>query len=66
MHAVARDEIAQMQAELVVGIRRDMMEFIDRDQPVVEGFDPELVDGEAEGRMGADQHLVAAFEERAE
>ena len=39
------------------------MEFVHGDQPVVESLDPEFVDGEAERRMGADQHLVAAVEE---
>jgi hypothetical protein len=40
-----------------------VVELIYRDQPVVERLDPELVHGEAEGRVGADQHLVIAFEE---
>ena len=55
-----------MLAELVVGVGRDMVELVHRDQPVVERLDAELVDGEAEGRMGADQHLVAAGEKRAD
>ena len=66
MHLVAGDELAEMLAELVVGIGRDMVELVHGDQPVVERLDAELVDGEAEGRMGADQHLVVAFEERAD
>src|SRR5215472_18637820 len=53
-----------MQAELVVGVGRDVMELINRNQPVVECFHPEPVHGEAEGRMGADQNLVAAIEKR--
>ena len=53
-----------MQAELVVGIGRDVVELVHRDQPVVERLDAELLHGEAEGRMGADQHLVGALEER--
>ena len=57
---------AEMQAELVVGIGRDVVELVHGDQPVVERLDAELVHGEAEGRMGADQHLVVAFEERAD
>ena len=61
MHTVTGDEIAQMDAELVVGIGRDVVELIHSDQPLVESRDPEFVDGEAEGRMGANQHLVAAF-----
>ena len=57
---------AEMQAELVVGVGRDVVKLVHGDQPVVERLDAELVDGEAEGRMGADQHLVVAFEERAD
>ena len=64
MHAVAGDELAEMQAELVVGIGRDVVELVHGDQPVVERLDAEPVHGEAEGRMGADQHLVVAFEKR--
>jgi hypothetical protein len=30
-----------------------VVEFIHRDQPVVEGFDPKPVHSKAEGRMGA-------------
>ena len=55
-----------MQAELVVGIGRDVVKLVHGDQPVVERLDAELVDGEAERRVGADQHLVAAFEKRAD
>ena len=66
MRAVAGDEAAEMQAELVVGIGGDVMELVDRDQPVVERLDAELVDREAEGRVRADQHLVAALEKRAD
>ena len=57
---------AEMQAQLVVGVGRDVVELVHRDQPVVERLDAELVHGEAEGRVGADQHLVVAFEERAD
>ena len=42
-----------------------MVELVHGDQPVVERLDAELVDGEAEGGMGADQHLVVAVKERA-
>ena len=66
MHLVARDELPEMLAQLVVGIGRNVVELVHRDQPVVERLDAELIDGEAEGRVGADQHLVVAFEERAD
>ena len=61
MRLVAGDEMAEMHAELVVGIGGDMVEFIHRDQPVVESLNPKFVDGEAKGRMGADQHLDRRF-----
>ena len=57
---------AEMLAELVVGIGRDVVELVHGDQPVVERLHAELVHGEAEGGVGADQHLVVAFEERAD
>ena len=40
------------------------MELVHGDQPVVKGFHSELVHGEAEGGMGAHQHLVPAVEKR--
>ncbi len=42
------------------------MELVHRDQPVVERLDAEPVDREAEGGVGADEHLVVALEERAD
>ena len=66
MHLVAGDELAEMLAELVVGIGRDVVKLVHGDQPIVERLDAELVHGEAESRMGADQHLVVAFEECAD
>ena len=64
MRLVACNELAEMRAQLVVGIDRDVMELIHGDQPVVKGFHSELVHGEAEGGMGAHQHLVPAVEKR--
>ena len=37
-----------------------VMELVDGDQAVIEGLDAQLVDGEAEGGMGADQDLFRA------
>ena len=62
MHPVAGDELAEMQAELVVGVGRHMMKFVYGNQPVVEFLDPELVHCEAERGMGADQHVVATIQ----
>lgn len=42
------------------------MELVYRDQPVIEGLDAEPIHGEAEGGMGADQHLVIASQKCAE
>ena len=58
-----REELPQVQAELVVRVGRNVVELIDRDQSVVERLHAVGIDREAEGRMGADQHLVVAFEE---
>ena len=66
MHAVAGDEVVEVQAKLVVRVGRDVMEFIDGDQPVVEGLDAELVDREPERRVGADEDLIGAGEEGAD
>ena len=41
------------------------MELVHRDQPVVERLDAEPIDREAEGGVGADEHLVVALQERA-
>ena len=63
MHLVAGDERPEMLPELAVRVGRNVVELVHRDQPVVELLDAELVYGEAEGRMGADEHLVVAVEE---
>ena len=53
-----------MFAKPVVGIGRDMVKLVDRDQPAVEGVDAEPVDGETEGGVSADHDPVVAFEKR--
>ena len=40
------------------------MKLIHCNQSVIEGFDAKFVDGKAESRVGADQHLVVALQER--
>ena len=64
MTPVTGDEVTEMQSKLIVWIDRDVMELVHRDQPIVEGFDPEFVYGEAKSSVRADQHLVLAVEER--
>ena len=65
MHPVTRDHRAQMRAQLVVGVGRDVVEFVHRDQPIIERLDTILFDGEPEGGVGADQNLVGAGKKRA-
>src|SRR5689334_14615900 len=66
MHLVAGDEGPKVLPELALGVGGNVMKFINRDQPVVKLLDTELVHGEAEGSVGADQHPFVAIEERAE
>jgi hypothetical protein len=65
MHLVARDELAKVLAQLVVGVGGDVVELVHRDQRLSNASMPKPVHREAEGRMGADQHLVIAFKETA-
>jgi siroheme synthase len=60
VHLVPRDELAEVLAELVVRVGRNVVELVHGDQPVVERLHAELLHREAEGGMGADQHLVVA------
>src|SRR3546814_6760004 len=53
-------------AQLVAGVGGNMVELVHRDQPIIEGGDAEFLHREAEGGMGADQHLVVAFQKRAD
>ena len=66
MHPIAGDEIVELFTQDVVFAGRDVVEFIDGDQPIIKRFDPELLDGEPERRMGADQYLIAALKECAD
>ena len=61
-----REELPEVQAELVIRVGRNVVELIDRNQSVVERLHAVGIDREAECRMGADQHLVVAFEECAQ
>ena len=63
MCLVAGDDLAEMDAQLVVRISRDMVELVHGDQPTVERFDTETVHGETEGRVRADQNRIFAFQE---
>ncbi len=60
------DELTQVRTELVVGVRRNVVELVHGDKPVVELLHAVGIDREAKSRMGADQHLVLAVEKRAQ
>lgn len=62
---VANDEGRELRTQPVVRAGGDVMEFIHRDQPVIESFNAKFVHGKAEGRVGAYQHRIAAFQELA-
>src|SRR3546814_224648 len=66
MHFIPRDELRKVLAQLVAGVGGNMVELVHRDQPIIEGGDAEFLHREAEGGMGADQHLVVAFQKRAD
>ncbi|MCY1249321.1 hypothetical protein D9M72_628420 [compost metagenome] len=66
MNATPFDELPEMQAELVVGVGRNVVELIDGDQPVVELLHAIRIDCEAERRVCADQHFVGALKESAD
>ena len=53
---------AQMRAELVVGIGRDMMKFVNCDKPIIKSLYAKLLHCESKCRMCANKHLVFAGE----
>ena len=57
------DEPGELAAQHVVRVAADVVELVHRDQALVEGGDAVGLHREAEGGMGADQHLVAALQE---
>ena len=63
MGFVAGDEGAELPAKFVVRIGRDVVKFINGDEAVIEGLHSVLLDGKAEGGMGADEHAIIAVKE---
>ena len=63
MDFVARDELAELTAQAVIRIAADVMKFVNRDQPIVERLDAQIIDGEPKGRVRAHQHWVTARKE---
>src|SRR5262249_36568900 len=59
MGLAVRNQLTHLRAEDVTFVHTDMVEFVDSDQPIVESFDAELLEGEAESRMRADHRSVA-------
>jgi len=54
--------LPEMQAKLVVRIRRDVVKLVHGDQVIIEGLHAIGIDCEAERRVGADQHLSVALQ----
>ena len=57
---VPAQELRELPAQHVIAVGRNVVEFIDGDQPIVERHDAQLIDGEPERGMGADQDALAA------
>lgn len=66
MNLAAFEKLLELAAEAVLGVRRDVVEFVDGDHPIVEGFDAEAFDGEAEGRVRAYEELVVTLQKFAD
>src|ERR1017187_4266185 len=66
MHTVAGNELAQVRAQLVVRVHGNVVELVHGNQSVVELLHAELIDGEAERRMSANENLVVAFQKCAD
>jgi hypothetical protein len=57
------DQLPHMLAQLVTWVGQDVVKFIHRDEPIIEGLDAEFIDGEAKRRVRADQDFVFAAKE---
>src|SRR3546814_12215198 len=66
MHLVASDKLTKLFAQHIIWVGGNMVKLVHRDQAVVERLHAEALHREAEGGMGADQHLVITFKERAD
>ncbi len=64
VNLVPGQQFGQLRAQSVIWVGRHMVEFIDSDQAIVEGLNPEFLNCVAEGRVGADEDAVLAIEER--
>ena len=57
---------AELAAQTVIGIAANVMKLINGDQPIIEGSDPQFINGKAEGRVGANQHRITTHKEFAD
>ena len=64
MNLVPCDQLGELRAKLVLGVRGNVVELIHGDEAIIERLDAELLDSVSEGRMGTDEHLILALEER--
>ena len=62
MDLVASHELADVVTEPIIGVRRNVMKLVDRDQPVVKRLDAEPLHGEAQRRVRTDEDLIRAGE----
>src|ERR1017187_13944 len=66
MHFIASNKLAKVLAKFVIGVRRNMVEFVDGDKAVVERRDSKFLDSKAKGRVGANQDFIVTFQEGAD
>src|SRR3546814_3440600 len=66
MHLVASDKLTKLFAQHIIWVGGNMVKLVHRDQAAVERLHAEALHREAEGGMGADQHLVITFKESAD
>ena len=60
---VSCDEFADLISDFVIRVCTCMVEFVDGDEAIIEGFDAETIDSKAEGCVGADKDIILAIEE---
>ncbi len=57
MGLVAGHELADVIAELIVGVGGNVVKLVHGDEAIVQNFDAKLIYGEPKGGVGADQYL---------
>ncbi|MMZ60279.1 hypothetical protein D1872_223570 [compost metagenome] len=64
MHTITSDKLTKMRTKFVVRIRRDMMELIHRNQPIIKRLHSISINGKSKGSMCTNQYFIVAFKER--